>query len=646
MITAIRRLFNSRFGAIFALIFIGLMALAFVLGDVTGSNSFGGLGGGNVAKVGDKDITLGEFTDAVDVGLRTERQQNPNLDMASFVKGGGFDAVLQQLTQIYGAVAFGEETGVAVSKRIIDAEILKMQGAKGLDGQFSQEAFQAFLAQNNMSEKSFRDRLAQSVYIEQFLTTAQSGTKVAQSYTMPYASLQLEKRSGEFALVPAQSFLPAGDPTPAILTKYYSDNSTRFTIPEQRAVSYVLFERSIVEGQAKPSAKEIADYYKENQDAYAASEVRDISLINVPTEAGAKAAIDRVNKGQPLAAVAQELGLAVSNAANVSKTAFAAQSSQTLADAVFATPKGQMAKPAKAKGVWSVAQVTDVRGVKARSLAEATQEITKLLETEKRGAVLSQYTGGIEEAFSDGQSIEQVAKAKGLKVETSPKLFATGQDPTNQAYRPIPEMSAILPAAFQLEEDGSAQLIEVVKGERFAMIAVAGMKKAAPPPLVEVRPIVLQQWKLAEGAKKAKAAAEQVRALIASGKSVAEAMASLKIKAPPSETLTGSRQELSRDGKSLPAPLLLLFSMKEGTAKTMAAPNNAGWLVVRLAKIINGDAAGNKPLVDAKTAELSTLLDQEISAQFIAAAMKEVGVKKNEGVIADFRKRLTKNDGN
>ncbi len=43
MITFIRSLINSKFGAIFALIFIGMIAVAFALGDVTGSGSFGGL---------------------------------------------------------------------------------------------------------------------------------------------------------------------------------------------------------------------------------------------------------------------------------------------------------------------------------------------------------------------------------------------------------------------------------------------------------------------------------------------------------------------------------------------------------------------------------------------------------------------------
>jgi len=89
MISSIRSLINSKFGALFALIFVGLIAIAFALGDVSGSGNFGALSGGNVARVGDKNITLSELNDALENQLRAERQNTPTLDMSQFVDGGG-----------------------------------------------------------------------------------------------------------------------------------------------------------------------------------------------------------------------------------------------------------------------------------------------------------------------------------------------------------------------------------------------------------------------------------------------------------------------------------------------------------------------------------------------------------------------------
>ena len=646
MITFIRSLVSSRFGGVIALLFVGLIAIGFALGDVTGSSAFGGLGGGNIAKVGDRNITIGEFNQSLDARLRAERRDNPNLDMANFIESGGLDSTLQQLINRYALAAFGEEYGMAVSKRLIDYEILKIPGAKGPDGKYSKLAFEAFLRNVGVSEKAIREDLLQNLFAQQLLPAATKGPKAPASFVLPYASLLLEKRSGQLAIIPSQAFLPEKPASDDALAKYYRDNSTKFTVPERRAVSYVLFDRGIVDGRAKPTDKEIAEYYTENADEFAATETRSVASIVVPTEAAAKAASDRVNDGQSLDQVASDLGLAVTNSSDVTKNAYTTQTSKSVADAVFAASDGKAAKPARTGLGWFVALVKDVKQSAARSLVQATPEISTLLETEKRETVLGDLTSEIEDAFSDGETIADVAKEQGLTVDTTPKLFATGQNAENPNYKPIPEMQVILPAAFQLDEEGGAQLIEIVEGERFAMIAVADFVKAAPPPLAKVRETVMQQWAISQGSIRAKRAAERARKEIASGKSLSAALAALKIKLPPSQKISGTRGELRQAGQSLPPPLLMLFSMKEGTAKTLTAPNQAGWFIVKLDKIVKGDASGQERMLAQSGEEITGLVLQEHAQQLVAAALKNVGVEKNEGAIAAMRKRLTSNDVN
>jgi peptidyl-prolyl cis-trans isomerase D len=97
MITNLRNLFSSTIGKFIALAFIVLIGILFALGDVTGNASFGGLGGANVAKVGNREIGLGELRDRVRQSYNQARQQQPGLTMAAFVEGGGLDQVLGQL---------------------------------------------------------------------------------------------------------------------------------------------------------------------------------------------------------------------------------------------------------------------------------------------------------------------------------------------------------------------------------------------------------------------------------------------------------------------------------------------------------------------------------------------------------------------
>ncbi len=260
--------------------------------------------------------------------------------------------------------------------------------------------------------------------------------------------------------------------------------------------------------------------------------------------------------------------------------------------------------------------------------------------------MLTEMTAEIEDAFADGSTIADMAKQNGLKVETSPKLLANGQNMANPAYKPIPEMSVILPAAFQLDTKGEAQLVEIVPGEKFAMISVADFDEAAPPPLADVRPIVQQQWALAEGAKGARAAADRIRKAIDGGQPLQAALAAANIQGAQVESIKGTRADLSREGQPIAPPLSLMFAMKKGTAKTLQGGGNRGWYVVYLTEVVKGDARGNAEMLRARKQEISGLLQTEYGAQLIAAAAKDVGVTKNEDGIAELRARLTNRDGN
>lgn len=639
MITFIRSLFSSRLGAILALGFVVLMAISFGLSDVTGSGSFGGVGQGNAAQVGSQKIGIGELKDAVENRLRAERRQNPTLDTGRFVESGGLDATLDQLIDRYALSLFGEKYGIAVSDNSVNGEILKLPGVKGADGKFDQAAFAAFLQELKITDKMVRDDYRLSFYARQMIAPATAASKAPAKMALPYASLDLEKRAGEVGVIPATAFLPKAAPTDAVLTKYFRDNSTRYNVPERRAINYAMFDASSVDAKATPSEQEIADYYKANASKYAATQTRDFVQLVFPTQAAAKAAADKISGGKTIDAVAKEIGLNATRSSNITREALTRSASKAVADAVFATSQGGVSAPARGSLGYYVVSVSAIKNVPARTLAAAKSEIAAELKTQKRAELLDDLTTQIEDAFDNGESIADVAKAQGLRVETTPLLFANGQNPTNKDYRPIPEMQVILPAAFQLDTDGAAQLVQIEEGKRFAMVSVADFKEAAPPPLAEIRDIVTQQWALAEGNKAARAKAEEVRKTLANGQSMASAIAG--IEGAKVENINSTRGELKQQGQQVSPPLALMFSMKKGTSKTIQAPRDLGWFVVQLNEVVRGDASGDTERLENNQAELTNQLSQEYAAQLINAAKKEVGVEKNESAIKALRDSLT-----
>ncbi len=641
MFAKIRSLFSSKFGAFFALIFIGIIAVAFALGDVTGSGTFGGVSAGNAAKVGNQDISVAELRDMTDNRLRNERQRNPNLDISQFVEAGGLDTTLEQIINRYVLAVFGADHGIGVSQAMVDAEIRDIPGAKGVDGKFTTESLRALLARIKISEAAIRKDFTQNLYAQQIFPIANKGTVSPKSLVLPYASLVLERREGQFAIVPSSLFLPEKPPSDDELAAYYKENATQYIIPERRSISYALFNSDIVDADAKPTDADIKAHYDNNKENFAASETRSFEQIIVSTEDAANQIISNAKAGATLQEASKETGLSVTEKSAISAKQLTDSASKAVSDAIFAADNGAYAKPAKAPLGWFVVRITDISKRDARTLEQARSEITDIVRAEKKDELLAEFTTEIEDALADGASLADVAKERSLKVETSPSLIITGQNPEDPAYQPIAEMAAILPKAFQMDNDGQGQLIEVEQGRKFAILTVAKLSEAAPPALSKVKKGIAQKWAISKGAAQAKIEAEKILKAVESGTNFKKAVADSGLKLPPTQDLKASRFELSQQGREVPEALALMFAMPAESIKKLEAPDEQGWILVNLDTITRGDANKRKNLLDQTQEQFKNVFGQEHMAQFINAARAEVGVEKSENDIESLRSSLS-----
>ena len=145
MLSSFRRAGKSWVGtAIIAL--IGLMiVIGFAIGDVQNLGFGGGnLGSSTLAKAGSLEVTDRDLQSAMDRQLAQVREQNPEADYSTIA--AAFDPMLQSLIDQRTLQAFARKHGFSISKRLIDGEIANLPGVKGLNGQFSQTSYQAFLS--------------------------------------------------------------------------------------------------------------------------------------------------------------------------------------------------------------------------------------------------------------------------------------------------------------------------------------------------------------------------------------------------------------------------------------------------------------------------------------------------------------------
>jgi peptidyl-prolyl cis-trans isomerase D len=114
---------------------------------------------------------------------------------------------------------------------------------------------------------------------------------------------------------------------------------------------------------------------------------------------------------------------------------------------------------------------------------------------------------------------------------------------------------------------------------------------------------------------------------------------------PAVQPVASRRIELSQFAGKVPPPLAMLFTLGEGRARMVADPEGRGFYVVKVNKIVPGNALAQPSLISEVQKEFSDALSQEYAQQFMSAIRKEVGIKRNDAAVEASKKRITASGG-
>ncbi len=634
MIQFFRNIIFSKIGAGVTIAFLVLIALAFASGDILnvgGSSSI--QSSDEVAQAGPHKVTAAEFEKAMTNALESEKQNNPQLSMKAFIAGGGTELVLRQLLDRNAVMAFGDKHGIVAGDRLIDSEIAKIPSVQGADGRFNQKIYEQFLQQRRLTDKMVRGDLAAELVSRQVLAPAGFGAAFPQEATLRYAALLREHRKGSIAYLPSASFAPKTPPSDAEITAFYNKTRSNYLLPERRVIRYATFDAAVVKSVAAPTDAEIAARYAANQAQYAASETRKIVQLIVPTEAAARAILAETAKGVSLEQAAKSKGLAAASS-SVDKAAFASQTSPAVADAAFGSRTGAIVGPAKSGLGWHLLRVDGIDSKPARTLEQARAELTTAISEAKRRQALSDFSANIEEKFDRGSALSDITTQLGVTPSQTAPLTADGKAFGNPAAPALPtELARVVQAAFSMDRENQPQLAEIEPGKKFVVFDVTAITPAAPAALAEIKPGVVNELMLQKGEVAAKAAADRVLAATKRGTDLAAAVAALGMQLPSVDPIDMGREQLNVQGKQIPPPLALLFSMAQGTVKLYPAPRNRGWYLVAVKQIIPGMVAASDPMLASARKELAQLTGREYGDQLRRAIGAEVGVSRKDSAI-------------
>ncbi|WP_422057806.1 SurA N-terminal domain-containing protein [Sphingomonas sp.] len=641
MLTNLRRVIFSTPGKIVALLLLVALGVGFAMMDVQSLGVGGASSGGALVQVGDKKLTEQELQDRLRNALERVRQQQPMLDMAQFVRTGGFDQVLNQVIDGMALEEYAAEHGMAVSPAAIDGQIASIPAFQGFDGKFSQQRFDQFLSEQRLTAEQVRSDIRRETLVQWLMAPIANAGPVPTELAVPYASLMLERRKGSVGYIPIGAIAMGNPPTDAELQDYYKKNVGRYTLPERRVVRYAVVMPTQFEAGAKATEAEIAAEYKKNAAQYAASTRRNLAQIIVADENAAKTIAAKVKAGTSMADAAKAAGLQASTLPNAEKEAFARASSPAIANAAFAGAQGTVVGPLRSPLGWHIVRVEGIEQVAGKSLDQVRGELAETISKTKLATALADLRARIDGEIADNATFDEVVGASKLKAETSAPLFADGRTMGAGEAAPDPTLAQIAQAGFAMETGDDPQLIPLGQEGAFALVKTDRIVAAAPRPLAEIRPDVagdLVRSRQLDGARKA---ANAIVAKLGKGMPIAQAMKESSLNLPPIQPLDASRGQLAQMGDQLPPPVRLMFSMAEKKAKAIPAPERGGYWIVQLDDIEEGNAKGNAALIGQTRGQLGQLIGNEYAEQFAAAARKAVKVKRNEAAIAALKAQLS-----
>ena len=177
------------------------------------------------------------------------------------------------------------------------------------------------------------------------------------------------------------------------------------------------------------------------------------------------------------------------------------------------------------------------------------------------------------------------------------------------------------------------------------MVSPAQVVAAAPAPLASIRDQVAADWLNDQALKRARAAATAIAARANQGASLADAIKQSGTSLPPARPIAARRIQLAQAQGQVPPPLRLLFTLVQGKSQVAAEPTGHGFYVVKVTKIVPGNAMLQPSLIGQMQSELQRSVAEDYAREFLAAVRADVKAKRNEAAVQTMKTRMVSSGG-
>lgn len=621
MLEAIRK----RSSSIVVKALLGLLILSFAawgIGDMIRT----GAAVSSVADVGEVEIA----PEALDAEVQRE------MDNLRRALGTSFNQDVIQLAGLAGVVIHrivdrtlfslgAESLGVTVGDDLVSAEIRRTPTFANELGHFDRLRFQEVIRSQGWSEPRFIELMRRDMARAQYLDSVNTGGPAPAALAEVLYKHRRQGRIASVVTVTDASMPAPAAPDEGTLAKFHQDNAARYTAPEYRAVTAVRLDAADLAGEMSVTEDEVRESFEARADEFQTPERRRIQQMLLASEGEAKAAHERLMKGEDFKAVAKDAAGMDDSLINLGTVTRDGLPIPEMADAAFALVNGTFSAPTKSPLGWHILRVDLIEPGSQQSFEDVREPVANDLKREKAVDGLYELANRLEDSLGGGATLEEASNTLNLKLVTVAAIDATGKGKDGQPVSGLPG-GPFLNTVFSTES-GEASILTETGADGYFILRVDEVIPPALRPLEEVRAAASADWTAEKRAEAAKAAADAIAEKVRGGTALAEAADGLSV---------SEAGPMTRDGGGAPAgmaPTQVAALFDQVVGGVAVGRGGDGYIVARLERIEEADPASDKTTLDSMKAQISGAMRGDLLAQLAAGLRVRHPVAIHTGAI-------------
>ena len=585
------------------------------IGDI-----FRGFGRSSLAKIGPTEVTIEQFRTLYTDRLQILGRQFGRPITLEQARALGID---RQIVQTIFSEMLLDERVRTLRLGISDAEVARRimltPGFQGPNGQFDRQRFVEALRNAGFTEQRFVAEQRREILRQQLVGTI-SGAPTAMVEAADRH--QNEQRTIEFVLFDHAQAGEVAAPAPDVLAQYFEPRKGQFRAPEYRKVVIVSLLPAERARWMEISDEDLRRAYEERKNRIATPERRQIQQIVFPKAEDARAASERIAKGETFEAIAKERGLADKDI-DLGTVTKATMLDRVVADAAFALKEGEVSAPVQGRFGTVLLRITKIEPEKVPTFEEAAEQLRTDLANERAKSEITSIYDKVEDERSLGKPLAETAEKLKLEARTV-EIDRFGRDPTNQPVANLPQQQRLVSGAFTADIGTDNDPLQVDGG--YVWYEVAGITPERDRTLDEVKDQVEARWREDEVANRLRAKAAAFLDKVKAGTSLAEAAAVDNLKVE-------TRADIKRASTTPPLTertLDVIFRTAKDAVASAPAEQPGEQLVFRVTGVV-------EPTTDLASEEskrlrgaLNNAMTGDVLAEYTQLLEREIGVTLNE----------------